>query len=85
MRVCALCPGPVETLFGGRSGNEGTILFKWTPVAVASDVARFGWEGMLRGHRSMVYGLVPRLLMLGSFVLPMRVVLLFSDIMLREV
>lgn len=83
MRVCTLCPGPVATLFGGKAGNESSILFKAFPVASAASVANYAWDGMLRGHRTMVHGWINWLAALSSSVTPTSVVLPVSQMLLR--
>jgi short-subunit dehydrogenase len=71
VRVCALCPGPVETEFFERAG----VPHDYFPAYLnrtAERVAREGYEGFMGGHRVVVPGgpnrimtLLPRLLPRG--------------------
>ena len=72
VRVCALCPGPVETEFFGRAGMPDGY-FPTFLVRSAERVAREGYEGFMAGHRVVVPGkpnrimtLLPRLLPRGA-------------------
>jgi len=76
VRVCALCPGPVETEFFGQAGIPDDY-FPSSFARSAERVAREGYEGFMAGHRVVVPGtpnriatLVPRLLPRG-FMLAM--------------
>ena len=75
VRVCALCPGPVETEFFGTAGVPENY-FPASFARTAERVAREGYEGFMAGHRVVVPGkpnrvvtlvprLVPRSLILG--------------------
>ena len=54
--VTALCPGPTITDFQKEAGLEGTRLFHSRLVMNAPEVARAGYEGMLRGKRIVIPG-----------------------------
>ncbi|MEP6995143.1 MAG: SDR family oxidoreductase [Acidobacteriota bacterium] len=54
--VTALCPGPTVTEFQKAAGLEATRLFRSPLVMKAPDVARAGYEGMLRGKRIVIPG-----------------------------
>jgi len=54
--VTALCPGPTITEFQKAAGLEATRLFKSPLVMKAPEVARAGYEGMMRGKRVVVPG-----------------------------
>lgn len=72
----ALCPGPVSSEFVGVAGVEADASdlpgFVW---ASADDVARAGVEGMLRGRRTVIPGVGPRLLAAGGRFAPRSVLL----------
>jgi short-subunit dehydrogenase len=53
--VTALCPGPTATSFEQRAGLEGSRLFGGD-VMEAADVARYGYDAMLRGARIAIPG-----------------------------
>jgi hypothetical protein len=57
INVSALCPGPTATEFGAVSGMSASKLFKQRSIMMSSaDVARIGWDGLLRGKRVVVPG-----------------------------
>jgi short-subunit dehydrogenase len=59
VRVSALCPGPVRTGFFGRAGM-GPKLFPSYLYMPADAVARAGYDGLMRGKRVIVPGLMPK-------------------------
>jgi short-subunit dehydrogenase len=74
VRVCALCPGPVETEFFGVAGMPDTY-YPWYLTRSARRVAREGYEGLMRGERVVIPGghnrivtFLPRLLPRGFVV-----------------
>ena len=71
VRVCALCPGPVDTEFFATAGVPHDY-FPSYMSRTAERVAREGYEGFMAGHRVVVPGgpnrvmsLLPRLLPRG--------------------
>jgi short-subunit dehydrogenase len=58
VHVTCLCPGPVDTGFGARSGNADSVLFKKGPMGVldADTVAKIGLAGLARNKRVVVPG-----------------------------
>jgi short-subunit dehydrogenase len=71
VRVCALCPGPVDTEFNDRAGMPHDYLPAFLNRS-AERVARDGYQGFMEGHRVVVPGrpnriftLLPRLLPRG--------------------
>ena len=69
--VTALCPGPVDTEFQARAGNEDTPV-GGGEMRDARAVARAGYEGLQAGETVVVTGLRYRLLTRLSNVLPNR-------------
>lgn len=74
VRVCALCPGPVETEFFAVAGLRDDY-FPAFISRTAERVAREGYDGFMGGHRIVVPGtpnriatLLPRLLPRGLIV-----------------
>lgn len=53
--VTALLPGATETEFGKHSGMDKTELFEKT--VSASDIAKAGYEGMMKGELNVIAGL----------------------------
>ena len=76
VRVCALCPGPVETGFNDQAGiPEGYL-----PAALARSaerVAREGYDGFMGGHRVVAPGTANRIATLLPRLLPRGLVLAY--------
>jgi short-subunit dehydrogenase len=73
VRVCALCPGPVETGFLGRAG----IPHDYFPAYLkrsAARVARDGYAAFMAGHRVAVPGKPNRIVTLLPRLLPRALV-----------
>ncbi len=70
--VTALCPGPTLTEFQSRAGFGAIPLLKSPLVMGASEVARAGYEGMLRGQRIVIPGIANRTLVQALRVTPRR-------------
>jgi short-subunit dehydrogenase len=74
VRVCALCPGPVETEFFAQAGiPEG--YFPPSFARTAERVAREGYEGFMAGHRIVAPGTPNRFVTLLPRLLPRGVTL----------
>jgi len=74
VRVCALCPGPVETEFFDRAGMPPGYFPKFI-ARTAERVAREGYAGFMSGHRVVVPGTVNRIATLLPRLLPRAVML----------
>jgi len=74
VRVCALCPGPVETEFFDRAGMPPGYFPKFI-ARTAERVAREGYTGFMSGHRVVVPGTVNRITTLLPRLLPRAVTL----------
>ena len=72
--VTALCPGPTITEFQKQSGMGETLLFHSPLVMKASEVARAGYEGMMRGKTLVIPGLANLALVEALRVTPRRIV-----------
>jgi short-subunit dehydrogenase len=77
VRVCALCPGPVETEFYGRAGVPSGY-FPAYLTRTAERVGREGYAGFMAGHRVVVPGTANRILTLLPRLLPRRAVLVLT-------
>jgi len=69
VRVCALCPGPVDTDFNKRAGVAEAYFsdfFKRT----ADRVARDGYQGFMEGHRVVAPGMPNRIATLLPRLIP---------------
>ncbi len=55
--VTCLCPGPTNTNFAKRAGNDGSRLFKKIGGMSAETVARDGYRGLLTGKTVVISGM----------------------------
>ncbi len=78
VRVCALCPGPVETDFFARAG-KAEVTFPSYFLRSPERVAREGYEGFMAGHRVVVPGTPNRIVTLVSRVMPRGLMLAMSE------
>ncbi|MBA3729541.1 MAG: SDR family NAD(P)-dependent oxidoreductase [Sphingomonas sp.] len=67
--VTCLKPGATDTEFFARAGMLDTGLGQM-PKADPADVARTGWQAMLKGKPSIVHGALNQAQVLGASVLP---------------
>jgi len=70
VRVSVLCPGPVPTEFAERAGIKGGSLAPDFLIQSAEDVAEAGYRGLMRGKRTIVPGLVNKLIVLLIKTMP---------------
>ena len=54
--VTCFCPGPTNTGFAKRAGNEGSRLFKQIGGMNAETVARDGYRGLMKGKTIVISG-----------------------------
>ncbi len=78
VRVCALCPGPVETGFFDRAGMPQDY-FPDYMTRSAERVAREGYEGFMAGHRMVVPGKPNRIVSLLPRLLPRALMLALTE------
>jgi uncharacterized protein len=74
VRVCALCPGPVETEFFDRAGMPPGYFPKFI-ARTAERVAHEGYAGFMAGHRVVVPGTLNRITTLLPRLLPRALML----------
>jgi short-subunit dehydrogenase len=78
VRVCALCPGPVETEFFEQAGVPDDYFPAFLNRS-AERVAREGYEGFMGGHRVVVPGKPNRVVTLLPRLLPRGLVLAIAE------
>ncbi len=78
VRVCALCPGPVETEFFGRAGMPQDYFPDYL-TRTAGRVAHEGYEGFMGGHRVVVPGGPNRIMTLLPRLLPRALMLAMTE------
>jgi short-subunit dehydrogenase len=71
--VTCLCPGATQTEFARRAGIENVRLFQ-AFVMDARDVARAGYQGLMRGKTTVVPGLYNQVLVSSIRFTPRRLV-----------
>ena len=79
IRVAVLCPGPVPTEFAARAGIKGGQLTPSIITQSAEQVAEAGYQGLMEGHRTIVPGLLNRLITVLIRLIPRRFILAFVD------
>jgi len=78
VRVTVLCPGPVATEFAARAGISGSM----APAILnqsAEQVAEAGYRGLMQGRRTVVPGLVNKLVILLIRIVPRGLLLALVD------
>lgn len=83
VRVCCLCPGPVDTGFFDRADMKELSHFNQR-AAPADDVAREGLEALLRNERVTVTGRLNALAAAGTRVVPTALSMAVSERLMRE-
>jgi uncharacterized protein len=69
--VTVLSPGPTATAFDDRAGANVDTLYKRASKMSAAEVARAGYDGMMRQSREVIPGLITKVLALaGAFSPP---------------
>ncbi|MBL4917665.1 SDR family NAD(P)-dependent oxidoreductase [Szabonella alba] len=85
IRVTALCPGVTDTAFFDADGGTGaTIINRILPMANAEKVALAGWQGMEKGRRIVVPGVLNRIAFVMPRVLPRQMVAALTGMLLRR-
>jgi short-subunit dehydrogenase len=79
VRVSVLCPGPVSTEFAVRAGVKGRSLAPGFLSQSAEDVAEAGYRGLMRGQRTIISGLLNKLLVLLIRLFPRRLAMAVVD------
>jgi uncharacterized protein len=74
--VTALCPGPTATQFSKRAELEKSRLFKGgiVPVLDAATVAKIGYDGLSKGQRVVIPGLINRIAVFSVRLTPRKLV-----------
>lgn len=83
VKVCVLCPGPVETEFFARAGVDEPG-FPAFFLRSAERVAREGYEGLVAGHRVVVPGKPNRVVTLTARLLPRTLMLAMAELSWRR-
>jgi uncharacterized protein len=79
IRVAVLCPGPVPTEFAERAGLKSKGMAPSNLTQSAEYVAEAGYHGLIGGHRTIVPGLINKLITLLIRIIPRRFILGFVD------
>jgi short-subunit dehydrogenase len=73
--VTALSPGVTRSSFEQTAGAGDTILYRWTPQMTAEAVARAGYVGMMRRRRTVIPGVVTKLMAFAGELPPRAIAL----------
>lgn len=73
VKVSCLCPGPVETEFGSRSGMEDANLFRTGTIDV-SEVARQGFKGLMSCKDVVIPGLLAKTVPVFERFIPRKLI-----------
>lgn len=71
--VSALCPGPTNTRFQQRAGMQPSANLLRFNLMSADRVASVGYSGMMDGQRTIIPGMLNKILALGSRLVPRAV------------
>ncbi len=83
VRVCAVAPGPVNTLFHERMGSEAAWYRRLLPPLEPATVAWWAERGFSLGARVIVPGLINMLMALALRVVPHRILVPLTGWLLR--
>jgi hypothetical protein len=73
--VTALCPGPTTTGFQKAASWEDSRLVKGRSLPTAAEVARFGYEALMKAQRVAVHGWKNKAIVLSTRLAPRFVIL----------
>ncbi len=75
--VTTLCPGPTHTEFERRLGPDSHVFESGIPIVDPASVAAYAYASLMRGKRVAIPGLVNRVLVFISLLMPRTIVLFF--------
>jgi short-subunit dehydrogenase len=70
--VTVLCPGPTATGWASTAGVDRSRLFRYARPASSANVARYGYEAMMKGKVVAVHGMLNRLIALSLRTAPRK-------------
>jgi hypothetical protein len=82
VRICTLCPGPTSTAFHDRASTGQSLITKLT-MSNVEDVAKQAVDGMVRGRRIIVPGLLNKALRLSTRLAPTTMLPKMSATLMR--
>jgi short-subunit dehydrogenase len=84
VRITAIAPGPVNTLFHARMGSENALYRSFVAPLSADGVAAAGYGGFALGLRVVVPGFLNPFFALAMRVLPHRIMIPFIGVLLKQ-
>lgn len=84
VQVSTLCPGPVPTGFQDRAGIRDTKLVKSPLTLPADEVARIGYEGLMKGKRLIIAGTGNKIMVQSQRFAPRRLVTKISAALAKK-
>ena len=85
VKVTALCPGPTDTDFFPKAGLVEAAAFQKAKVMAPQDVAKAGYEGMMKGDLIVVPGVGNKMLVMARRVLTEKAHAELNNKMYQEV
>ena len=82
--VTALCPGPTRTNFAEAAKVSITNLFNTPMIMTSMDVARIGYDAMMRGKRLVIAGPINRLVAFSTRLAPRKLATTISRRLLEH-
>mgnify|MGYP000918064719 CR=1 FL=1 len=73
--VTTLCPGPTKTGFEDAAGLNDSKLFKMLKPAPSQKVAEYGFQAMIKGKRTAVFGFQNKLMIFFDRFVPKFIIL----------
>jgi len=73
VNVTVLCPGPTATGFVKAAAMEESRLFKIRRPAKAVDVARYGYEAMIKGKTVAIHGIISKIVAFSTRLAPRHI------------
>lgn len=68
--MTALLPGASDTDFFHKAGASDTVIYRETELSAPEDVAREGYEALMRGESKIIFGFKNKLQAAASAILP---------------
>jgi short-subunit dehydrogenase len=82
--ITALCPGPTKTGFQAVGKMEESKLFKHKKMPKATNVAKYGYNAMIKGKSVAIYGIMNYVMTTAIRFIPRALVLTVSRKMLDK-
>ena len=78
--VTCLCPGATDTQFAKTAKVQNSRLFATVGIAKADDVAKYGYDALMRGERVAIHGLRNKIMIQAERFAPRKLVTKFTRV-----